>query len=175
MLSGRGLVVRHLRKTLASCLSPPSSRSSPFPPFVPSSSLPLSLSPSLPPSLPPSLALSLALSLCLSLSLSLCLSLSLSLYLPLFALQRHVPPELPRFQCTAFSGPLNCLRATGFPLDLSVMSFSCPVIFSLCPLHVPCMSLSLPVISLHLPSSPFVSSNFLVHCFIPPSLSFLSP
>ena len=89
---------------------------------------------------------------------------------------------------------------TGFPLDFSFMSFSClvifrgcprhvpfhsfqfphhdPVIFSVCPLHFPCMSLSF--IASHFPTSPFVSSGFLVLCLLcsPPSLplfSFLSP
>ena len=53
-----------------------------------------------------------------------------------------------------------------------------PVIFSVCPLHCPCMSLSF--IASHFPTSPFVSFGFLVLCLpcSPPSLplfSLLSP
>ena len=134
-----------------------------------------------------SVSFSISVSLSNSFSVSVSVSPSLSRSLPLFALQRHVPPELP-------------LISPWFPLDFPFMSFSCigffggcprhvpfhsfqfplhvRVIFSVCPLHCPCMSLSF--IASHFPTSPFESFDFLVLCLpcSPPSLpcfSCLSP
>ena len=88
---------------------------------------------------------------------------------------------------------LSCHLTTGFPPscpfhvshDVLVLSLPCrstpplhvPDIFSVCPLHLPCMSRSF--VASHFPTSPVVPIGFLVLCFpfLPPALplfSFLS-
>ena len=144
------------------------------------------------------LYLSLSRSLCLSPSLSLSLSLSLS-----HCIAASRPPELPQCPGTVLHHPeLSAYYwlSPSFPLHVlftfPMMSLSCPfqsfqrplhvpVIFSVCPLHFPCMSvLSLPVISLHLPSCrlvslSFVSLSFPLHSpcfhFCPLHIPFSSP
>ena len=56
------------------------------------------------------------------------------------------------------------------PFHSFQLPFHVPVIFSVCPLHCPCMSRSF--VASHFPTSPVVPIGFLVLCFsfIPPAL-----
>ena len=84
---------------------------------------------------------------------------------------------------------LNCLLLLAFPFivlfTFPMMSWSCPfhssqlplhvpVIFSVCPLHFPCMSRSF--VASHCPTSPVVPIGFLVLCSLlfPPALPLFS-